>query len=263
MADFGMGIATQIVAEVAVKCIEIGWHVIQNAKLYLHEENQFSLRLRAQVGIWNAIHEKLSEGEIQARIRPSDIATYFAIMQELHKLMRKYVERDCKDQKVKEEVLTNSSLEKLISKWETGNVLKLMTEEAKEQNMGFWLRVKDETAWAVWRKEKNEKLVTEIERWGLLLDRFSSWTLPTMFPKPTTDNIAMIADPRLHETAVKAQVMLAKSIETTRTEISGLTLAEQGTFILDKRRIAFPQGGGIFAIAYSDRHGCYSTRYSA
>lgn len=243
MGDFGSSFAVELVAAVAVKVIKIGWHVLQNARLYLHEEEKFRLRLRVQVGIWQAIDAKLSEREIKERMRPQDIVTYYGVVKELHGLMRKYVERKCKASKEKDGLLKETSAKELIEKWEEGDILKPLTEEQKEENMGYWLRLKDETAWAVWRKDKKEKLIVEIEFWGALLDKFSSYTLPSMFPQPTKENIAMIADSHLDKTSVKAQVMLAKSIDTTTTQISGLSLAEQGTFILGRDRITFLNGG--------------------
>jgi hypothetical protein len=245
MTDFGTSMAVQIAADVGLKCIEIGWHVIHNAKLYIHEEHEFRLRLRAQVGIWEAISGKLEETEIKERMRPADIVTYYDIMERLHSLMRNYVAIKCKVGKEKEALLGKTSTKDLRRRWEQADILKPLTVEQKKQSMGFWLRLIEEAAWAVWRKEKSEKLVTEIERWGLVLDRFSSHTFPAMFPEPTKENIAMIADHRLDQTNAKAQVMLAKSTDTTTTAIQGLSLAEQGTFILGRDRITFTNGGFI------------------
>src|SRR5271169_5515162 len=118
MADFGSSLAVQIAADVAFKCIEIGWHVIHNAGLYIYEEHEFRLRLRAQVGIWEAISAKLEETEIKERMRPADIVTYYEIMEQLYNLMRNYVEIKCKAGKQKETLLEKTSARELMRKWE-------------------------------------------------------------------------------------------------------------------------------------------------
>ena len=241
----GSSLAVELVAEIILKTINIGIHVIQNSRLYQSEDETIRLRLRIQIGIWRAIDAKLRESEIKKRIRPVDVATYYDIMKTLHKLMHKYVERKCQPGKTKTDILKSTSAAELSKEIEERDILKPLSEGEKAQNWGFWLRLKEEVAWTVWRKEKNERLVMEIEFWGTKLDSFSSWTIPSMFPQPTKEDIAIIADSRLNRTNFKGQLMLAKSASTTVAAIAGLSVTEEGPFIIGEDRITMLEKGFV------------------
>ena len=116
---------------------------------------------------------------------------------------RKYVESSCKLNKAKQ--AKSTSLSEATERWENGHILQPLSEEQNEDNMGFLWRLKDEAPWSVWRIEKNQKFVLEIECSGSLLDSFSSWTIPTIFPDPTREDGTRIADSHLNEPVLKNQ----------------------------------------------------------
>ena len=243
--DFGSSLAVELVAEVVIRTVEIGFHVIQNSQLYIEEEESFRLRLRIQIGIWQAIDAKLRESKIKELIRPEDVLTYYDIMKILHKLMQKWVERKCQSVTAKTDLLKKTSVTELGKEVEKRDLLKPLSDREKERNWSAWLRVKEEVAWAVWRKERNEKLLAEIEFWGGRLDKFSSWTIPNMLIQATNEDIAIVADSRLNRTNFKGQLMLAKSASTTIAAIAGLSIKEEGPFIIEDERITMLERGFV------------------
>ena len=243
--DFGSSLAVELVAEIVVRTAEIGWHVIQNSRLYIVEEESFRLRLRIQIGIWQAVEAKLRESKIKKLIRPEDVSTYYDIMTTLHGLMKKWVERKCQSVPDKTNLLEKTSVTELVKEIEKRDLLKPLSDSEKARNWSAWMRVKEEVAWSVWRKERNEKLVLEIEFWGGRLDTFSSWTIPTMLTQATKEDIAIIADSRLNRTNFKGQLMLAKSASTTVAAIAGLSVAEEGPFIIEEERITMLERGFV------------------
>ena len=246
--DFGSSLAVELVAEIVIRTVEIGYHVIQNSQLYTQEEEASRLRLRIQIGIWQAIDGKLRESKIKELIRPEDVSTYYEIMRTLHKLMHKWVERKCQSGTAKTNILKKTSVIELVEEIEKRDLLKPLSEGEKERNQSAWLRLKEEVGWAVWRKERNEKLVVEIEFWGTRLDAFSSWTIPAMLTQATKEDIAIIADSRLNRTNFKGQLMLAKSASTTVAAIAGLSITVEGPFILGEERITMLEKGFVRSV---------------
>ena len=82
----------------------------------------------------------------------------------------------------------------------------------KGNGQKFWSKVKEEAAWTVWGKAKEEKIIYEIEYWGDQLDKFSSWTIPGMFFHSTIAEIAKnVSDTRLNVTNFKSDIMIARN----------------------------------------------------
>src|SRR5438046_766223 len=65
----GEALGFNVLADVIFKCICLGYNIIQNTRLYAREGDSFNLRLRVQIGIWQAIHQKISDPEIKKRMR--------------------------------------------------------------------------------------------------------------------------------------------------------------------------------------------------
>ena len=76
--------------------------------------------------------------------------------------------------------------------------------EQKTASSKFWSRMKEEAAWSVWAKERNEKLILEIEFWGSRLDMFSSWIIPAM--TTPADNTTHLGDRRMEMTSFKVRI---------------------------------------------------------
>ena len=240
MSGLGESLGINILGEVVVTCVVLGYNIIQNARLYAHEGESFHLRLRLQIGIWQAINQKLSDPEIRRRMRPTDIATYSDVMKQLHSLLRRYVKRKCQPGPEKNELLKTTSASALFESLEERDILRTLSERERIESRKFWLRLKDEAAWTVWRKGKNERLVSEIEFWGAQLDRYSSWTIPGMFSHASMADIAthVIDDTgSLNATNLKGQLMMARAGSCTGTVEPGAV--KQESYLLDVQRIKF------------------------
>jgi hypothetical protein len=245
---FGEALAVEIVAEVVLKCVTLGCHIVQNSCLYVHEGQQFQIRLAIQIGIIQAINAKLLDQEIKRRVKGADLFTFYDVMKELHKLFRKYIKRHLRDDRAKTELLKITDADDLFKRLEDKDVLHALSEKERSQSWKFWLRLKDEAAWTVWRKDKNERLVKEIEFWGSKLDQFASWTIPSMFQQATMAAITThVADAtgRLGATNLKSQIMMVRSREpTTAMQLDGnYPTVEEDPFFLDHRRLKFTDQG--------------------
>jgi hypothetical protein len=211
MSGFGESIAVELISQIVVKTAILGIHVVRNAGQYAQEAQQYRLRLQVQVGIIQAINQILEDPQIKHRVRPADLATFGSVMKEIHGLFKKYIERHCRNGPEKLELLKQASAEDLFVQLEAKEVMKKMSEQEKKSNSSFWLRMRDEAFWAVWKKTRNEQLVSEIEFWGGKLDRFVSWVVPGMFPHATSAEISThVGDSRLVETTIKSRIMLAR-----------------------------------------------------
>lgn len=239
MTGIGESLGINLLSEIIVKCVIVGYNVVQNSRLYAQEGDAFHLRLRAQIGIWQAIHQKFTDPQIQAGLRPRDIATFSDVMKQLHTLLRKYVIRKCQEGSEKTKLLNKTSAAVLFESLEEKDVLRALSDRERRESRKFWMRLMEEAAWTIWRKAKNDRFVIEIEFWGALLDRYASWTIPIMFPRASQEDIAThIVDPSgsLSATNLKGQIMMARSELIGAKTAEGL---EQGPFLLDIRRIKF------------------------
>ena len=234
-------IALNIASELIVKAVILGIRICQDAKVYVKEGKDFTLRLKVQIAIWQAIEKKFRDPEIQKRIRATDLCLYYDIMKQLHGLLQKYVERKFEAGDEKTRLLKDTSADDFYKKVEAQNILGKISTKEKEQSFGFWWRLKEEVAWTVWRKGTNEKLLNTIEAWGSRLKDFTDQTIPSMFPGATTEVIQQhIVDPTgsLDSTNFKSRIIMARS--GTTTAIGGLGAigwVEEEPFRLDLKRV--------------------------
>jgi hypothetical protein len=232
MSVIGEAIAVQLVSDLAVKTIFLGYHVIRNSKLYIHDADKFQLRLETQLRIWEAINSKVQDPEIARRCRPADLVTYFKIMKELHSLVRKYIKLRCQPGREKDVLLATNSAHELVEKLEETDVLRKLSEVERAQSWRTWSRISSEASWTVSRKARTEKLILEIESWGNLLDKFASQTIPGMFQGGTAEDIwNHVTDQTgsLVACNAKSDVMLAQRMETMDSDMSGMTLVEESS----------------------------------
>ena len=240
MSGVGESLAINILSGVILKCLTLGYNIIQNSRLYAHEGESFNLRLRLQIGIWRAINQKISDPEIKSRMRPNDVATYSDVMKQLHGLLREYVEQKCQAGSEKTELLSATSATHLFESLEEKKRVEKSNRSGENADSKFWLSLREEAAWVAWRKGKSERLVSEIEFWGAQLDRYSSWTIPSMFPHATKADIAehiLDVSGSLASTNFKSQVMMARASDHTAMGVGGIPIAEQETFRLGIQQI--------------------------
>jgi hypothetical protein len=110
-----------------------------------------------------------------------------------------------------------------------------MSEREKTESRKFWLRLKKEAVWTIWRKGQDETLVIEIEFWVTKIDQYLSWTIPTMFRNASQADIAMHvmdASGSFSATNIKGQIMME------RTEV-GVSTGIATTFQVDIQTIRF------------------------
>ena len=229
----GESIAVELVSQIVVKTAVLGYHVVKKTGHYAQEAQEYRLRLEIQVGIYNAIEKILKDPQIKDRVRPADLSTFASVMKEIHSLLKTFIDRHLRNGTEKQELLRQASAEDLFIQLEARDVMKKLSEKDRANNLNFWIRLRDEATWTVWKKGRNERLVSKIEFWGAKLDKFVSWVVPGMFPHATSAEISNhVGDSRLVETNMKSQIMLARrdtnnsfrsvnSVSTFRSETTG------------------------------------------
>jgi hypothetical protein len=207
----GESIGTNVLADLIVKTLDIGYHIIRKSYLYLHEGEKMNLRLKVQIGILEAMNTLMQDTLIQQKLRHTDVATYAEVIKHLHKLLRKYVKRNCQSGTEKDELLNASSINELLNTLERQETLTKLSKQETASSK-FWARMKEEAAWSVWAKERNEKLIVEIEFWGSRLDIFSSWIIPAMFARSAPADITThLGDRRMEMISFKGRIMRVRA----------------------------------------------------
>jgi hypothetical protein len=249
MSGVGDNIAVNLVAEIIWKTVQIGYHVVTNTMLYVEESRQFSTIIQLQIGIWEAISQKLQDPKIEKRIREADLTRFAQGSEELHRLMQKFVLRKCANKEERKKILELHSADELIEKLDEQYILEKLSDKEKEQTWGFWNGLKQELGYMVLKQSKDTKLVTEIVFWGTQLDRFAAAVFPSMFPSIDEENRTqlanVVASTVLKELDSRGQVMLVQSVDSTVTKVGDLELNEAGQFNLQ----------GIAQITLVDREG--------
>jgi hypothetical protein len=172
----GEALILEIAAALIVKCVVLGVHIVNDARVYAKEGQQFTLRLQVQIRIWRAIETKVKDPEIQRRIRNEDLILYYRVMKELLDLLRKYIERKMETGLDKTKLLNETSADDLLKKVEDQDMFGKITAKEEVQSSSFWWRFKEEVAHTVLKKARSERLVTEVEAWGDRLRKLASWT---------------------------------------------------------------------------------------
>ena len=249
MSGVGENIAINLIAEIILKTVEIGYHVINNSMLYVEESRKFSANIQLQIGIWEAISRKLQDPKIKKKIRDADLMRFAKGSEELHRLMQKFVVRKCANKEERKRILEIHSADELIEKLDEQHILEKLSDKEKEQSWGFWNGLKQEIGYVVLKQSRDTKLVTEIVFWGTQLDRFSAAVFPSMFPTIDKENMTQFANV-FASTVLKAldsrgQVMLVQSVDSTVTKVGDLELHEAGQFNLE----------GVAQITLVDREG--------
>jgi hypothetical protein len=180
MSGVGENIAINLIAEIILKTVEIGYHVINNSMLYVEESRKFSANIQLQIGIWEAISRKLQDPKIKKKIRDADLMRFAKGSEELHRLMQKFVVRKCANKEERKRILEIHSADELIEKLDEQHILEKLSDKEKEQSWGFWNGLKQEIGYVVLKQSRDTKLVTEIVFWGTQLDRFSAAVFPSV-----------------------------------------------------------------------------------
>lgn len=216
MSGFGEAIACELVAQLVLKTARLGFHIIRNTGKYAEDAQRYQLRLEVQVNIIQAINEKFQDEQFLEHVRPAALDTFGKVMKEIHRLFQKYINCNCRDGLEKQEIFKVTSIDDVLM---TLDAKENLSEKEKERNLGFLLKLRNEAAWGVFKKDRTEKWVSEIEFWGQRLDKFTSWVVPGMFPHATSLEIQNhIGDPRLAATNVKSRILIAR--RTTNNSVN-------------------------------------------
>src|SRR5579859_6091287 len=211
MSGFGEAIACELVAQLVLKTATLGFHIIRNAGKYAEDVQRYQLRLKVQVNIIEAIHQKFQDEEFRQHVRPEALDTFGRVMKEIHRLFQKYINCNCRDGLEKQEIFKDTSIDDVLIRLEAKEVVTSLSDKEKERNLGFLLKLRNEVAWGVFKKDRTEKWVSEIELWGQRLDLYTSWVIPGMFPNATSSEIQNhIGDPRLAATNMKSRIKIAR-----------------------------------------------------
>jgi hypothetical protein len=242
-------IAINLASELIFKVIQLGVNIVKDARVYAREGATFNTRLSVQIAIWIAIKEKFEDKEIQHRIRGTDLILYYNVMKELNGLLRTYVKRKYEAGEAKTKLLNETSVDDWFKKVEDQDILGHITEKEKEQSFNFWRKFSEEVAWTVWRKEKNEKLVSGIEEWGKRLQDLASWTIPSMFPEATKEEVTNhILDKTgaLDTMNIKGRMIIARAGNSTSIDgLEAIQEVEERLFSLASTRVDFRDSKGF------------------
>ena len=235
MSGVGESIALNLVADIIIKTVEIGYHVVTHSALYAKEAKEFITTIELQIGIWEAASRKLQDERIKKLIRDADLLRFAKGSEQLHRSMQKFVTRKCTNKEERKKILETHSADELIEKLDEQRILEKLSDTEKEQSWGFWNGLRQEIGYVVLKQSRDKQLVTEIVFWGTQLDRFSAAVFPSMFP--TMGNIEQVANifasSVLKELDARGKVMLVQSVDSTVTKVGQLELDEAGQFNLD------------------------------
>jgi len=218
--------AIRTVLEITAECISV-------SRQDPHPSEDDVRTLQAQIHIWEAIYAKLADDEIHNRIEPADLAIYYYVMKRVYGVLRK---------RVKPETQKCWSDSDVADMFTTTDKNDSFTDAQQRQCFEIMLRWKEGAAWVAWNGRKGERFANEIEFWGKVLNEFSSWAFPSMFPEPpTADIVNRILDPSgaLVATNLKARVMTARSPGAVAMDLNSLVHVEQGPFKLNMKHINF------------------------
>jgi len=258
MSGVGEGLLLNLAAELIVKAAELGFHILQDTRNYAKEGEDFKMRMETQMAIWRAIGEKLKKEEIKRRIRKCDLEIYYKIEKKLYRLLYKYVQRHCRNNAKLTEALEKLTIQDKIQELQESGILEDIDAE-EEGPLEFFYRSKRQIAWTLRKEGKDRKLIKEAEEWSSRLQQLTSWTIPSMFPHATVEQVAVyIVDPSgsLTDTNLKGKIIL--SMAGSNITVGGLKVikeAEEGPFKLTSKRVKFlprgfvtPRADGEFSI---------------
>ena len=196
--------ALKLFLKLVFAACELGERALENIP-----DSQSHKKLRAQIGILDAVINKFLDGEVKKAIRAVDLLKFFDVVKEVYELLLRFNKKTYSK-------LTGWSpkLEaeyRLLRKVDNLELQKGLTKMEQRQRMDFWIMMKDEERLELFRKGKRSWLI-KIEFWGSKLDELVSWTIPGIFRQSTIADIQHhVGDDRLSTTNVKSQLLIIQS----------------------------------------------------
>jgi hypothetical protein len=249
MAGIGEAIALNIVSQLSVNCILIANRLIRNPGLSKIENKKFLLRLRIQIGVFQAIKDTVDVPHVQKALKASGVISELVdTMEEIYELLRKYIKYSVLPSEEKVKLLEESAAGGLLERMESEKSIGKISERMSKSK-AILRRILEETVWTMWGRDRNEQLVTEIEFWADNLDRLASWTIPSSLRETSPENIIDRLG-SLKRTKLKSQMVL------TVSQAAHAMLTHSDPTELDPNQIRILQRGRRAMLQFQD---CWKT----
>ena len=244
-----------LIAQVVRKTIKIAYHIVRDPQTFLEERQDFQVRIQVQIKPLEELGNLLSDPAISQAIQSRDHYTYFKVMQKLHRLLFDFVVATEPQTVAAKQFIQEVSAEKLFRQIESSDPTLANPSPAEEK---FWLRAKENVLWMVYRKEKVEKLVLEVEAWGDCLAKLIS----------TTIRVIVIREQFSAEAIASSATLRAVTDETEQTQVTAATepvtlVAESKSRQEDEDELVLVSLKEALDLAEEDGPEVYSTNYFA
>ena len=229
MSGIGEGILLDLVTGLIIKSITIAIHIARHQSSSTEDKHCFCIRLNVQIGLMEEAQKVLKNQNLSSAIPIRDRYTYFHVMAKMHHPLLEYVM-----------TMTNVPKNFVDENSATGEMARFREIELADPNAAAptraqessWLRTKEKVTWALYKKEKFEKLVVEVETWGECLARLFSFTIPCIFIQRHF-SAAEIAEnapsEELGEAYIKSRLLVERKAEEESKDGSVATVQLEST----------------------------------
>jgi len=166
MAGIGENVISELLVKFSFKAIALAATIANNYRNRTKDQDDLYTRLMSQVSRFDRIAGLLTDTPIGRLMKARDRHTYFKVMKKMHRALMAYAETN--DPSLKKTILKNKDeVDEIIAQLERADPS--LSNPSKSQ-YSFWIRTREKVGWAVFQKQKMEKLVVEVERWGEVLN---------------------------------------------------------------------------------------------
>lgn len=232
MSGIGENLLCELIAKVAFKAVRIAYHIATDSINFRDDRHNFQVRLNIQIARLEEVQKVLSNPILNEDIQPRDRHTYFNVMQNLHRLLFNYYIATEPETYAAVQFVKENSADDIFNEIALRDDPALVDPSIAQEK--FWLRKKEQLTWALFRKEKLEKLVAGVEFWGNCLDTLISTTIPLIFLRKhlTAAEIAKnTPGDKLVDTNIKSQILIERRVEeeAVASSMSGLKITRRDT----------------------------------
>jgi len=240
MSGIGEGILLDLVACLIVKSITIAIRIARHESSFAQDKHNFCIRLNVQISRMEEAQKVLKNPNLNSAIPIRDRYTYFHVMAKMHHPLLEYVMTMTN---IRKEFVDENSAAREMARFKE---IELADPSAAAQTWAqesFWLRNKEKAAWALFKKEKFEKLVIEVETWGECLANLFSVTIPLIFIQRHF-SAAQIAEnapsKELGDAHIKSQLLVERKAEEEYKEgIAATVQLESALTTIDFSQLRF------------------------
>jgi hypothetical protein len=166
MSGIAEAILSEFLVKLLFKSINFAKTIAQDHGQLAETQRELHTRLMAQIMRFEAVAKLLADNHIRDRISSRHRHTIFNIARIMHRSMISYLRKsNCSR---KETLISNEAeMETLFARLEQSDTA---LSQPSDEQQSLWLRLKDKVSFAVFRKQRLEKLVVGMEKWGDCLD---------------------------------------------------------------------------------------------